>query len=92
MNGTLKEHHIKINHRKTKVLVCNKQQIYANIVLDGLMLEKVQNVDTYLGSKIPSIYKSHTNTIKQIVQSKQLFYSFKKKYLYTSNTVSLDTK
>jgi len=30
MNGTLKEYNIKVNQRKTKVMICSRQQLYAN--------------------------------------------------------------
>lgn len=49
MNDTLKK--LKINQRKTKILICNKQQIYANIVLDEILLGTIQSF-TYPGSKI----------------------------------------
>lgn len=93
MNDTLKEHYIKINQRKTKILLCNKQQFYANIVLDGMLMETVQNftyIDKYLGNKITSDWKSHTDTICRTAQAKQAYY--KKRNLFISNRVSLDTK
>jgi len=88
MNDTLKEYHMKINQRKTKVLICSKQQIYANIFLNGKMLETVQNF-IYLGSKITSDGNSNTDIISRIAQAKAAFY--KKRNLFTINTVSLDT-
>lgn len=45
---------MKINQRKTKILMCGKQQMYASTVLDGVSLEAVQNYtclgSTYLGT------------------------------------------
>lgn len=45
--NTLKKYHVKINQQKTKVLICSKHQINANIFLDGKMLETVQNLITW---------------------------------------------
>jgi len=52
------------------------------------MLETVQNF-TYLGSKITSDRKSHTQYCR-ITQAKQAY--FRKMNLFTLNTVSMDTK
>jgi len=89
MNDTLQEHHMKINQRTTKVLICNKQQIYANILLKGQMLETVQNF-IYLLSKITSDGNRNTGIISRIAQAKEV--SYKKKNFFTTNTVSLDKK
>lgn len=89
INDTLKEHYMKINQRKTKILICSKQQIYANITLDGIMLETVQSF-SYLGSKISSDGKSRTDIVCRIAQAKQAYY--KKRNLFTSNRISLDTR
>jgi len=80
---------MKINQRKTKILICSKQQIYANITLDGIPLEAVQSF-TYLGSKITSDGKSHTDIVCGIAQAKQSYY--KRRNLFTSNRISLDTR
>lgn len=71
LNDTLKEHHTKINQRKTKVLVCIEQQICANVALDGIMLEKQFTILLYLESKITIDGKSHTDTVGQrrLIQS-----------------------
>lgn len=68
-NDTLKEHHKIINKRKIKILVCSEQQIYANVALDEIMLEKQFTNLLYLESK--SDKKSHTDTVGQrrLVQS-----------------------
>jgi len=39
---SLKEHYMKINQRETKILICRKLQIYANIALYGILLETVK--------------------------------------------------
>lgn len=89
MNDTLKEDYTKINQRKTKSLICSKHQIYANIVLDEVLLETIQNF-TYLGSKTRSNRRSHTDIVCRIAQVKQVYY--KKKNIFTSNRVRLNTR
>lgn len=49
------------------VLICNKQQLYANIVLDGIFFDTDQ-IFTYLGSKITNYGKSHTDTVYRIIK------------------------
>jgi hypothetical protein len=74
VNDTLKEHYMKINQRKTKILICIKQPIYANITLDGILLETVQSI-TYPGSKSQAMGKAIR--IRRVCQ-KNLPYYFKK--------------
>lgn len=59
---------MKINQRKTKILICRKQKIYVNTVLDGIFLETDQNF-TYLGSKITSDNKTHRDTVCRLAQT-----------------------
>lgn len=51
---------MKINQWKTNVLMCRRQQIYPNIVLNCIRLETVYSI-IYFGSKISSDEKSWSN-------------------------------
>lgn len=73
INDTFKEYNMKINQWKIKILIqlfSNKQQIYPDIFLDGIMLEMVHSF-TYLESKITNDGKSHTETVSQIMRAIQ---------------------
>lgn len=50
MSHTFKEYCMKIHKWKIKILTCSKQQIYENIILDGLLLE-TQYVSQYKPNK-----------------------------------------
>lgn len=62
MNGTLNDYYMKIDQRKTN----SRQQVYPNIILDGIRLETVQNF-TYLYSKITNDGEIHTDTVCRII-------------------------
>lgn len=79
---------MKINQRKTKVLLSSKWQIYANIALVGIMLETVQNL-SHLGSKIISDRKKFSVTVCRITHAKQAYR--KRNFFYLKNSKS-DTK
>lgn len=48
---TLKEYNMKINQRKIKIPIFNKQQLYVNIALNRMLLETIQSF-TFHGSLV----------------------------------------
>jgi hypothetical protein len=80
---------MKINKSKAIILLCSKQELFSNITIEN---EK-QGTDqcfTYLGSKVRHDGKSEMDLKSRITQAKEVFN--KKKYLFTTNTVSLNTR
>jgi|UniRef100_A0A2S2QM29 hypothetical protein len=68
-----KELHMKINTKKTKVLVCSRYNIRSRIKLkDGETIEQVEDF-IYLGSTINSDGRSKKEIIKRICQGKVAF-------------------
>jgi len=59
--------------RKTKILICNEEQICSDISLVGILLKTVQSF-TCLGSKITSDGIRHTDKVCVLVQVKQAYY------------------
>lgn len=69
MNDTFKGYHIKIIKWKTKILICSKHYIDANIVLNNIKLE-IGNNFTYLESNITNDERNSTDIISRIAQAK----------------------
>lgn len=81
-NGDRLEYKLLINNSKTIILVCSKQALDSNIIINNEKLETVQ-CHTYLGSKITYDGKSKTGIQSRIVHTKQVFYkkeNFSRKY------------
>uniref|UniRef100_A0A0A9ZCW4 Uncharacterized transposon-derived protein F52C9.6 n=1 Tax=Lygus hesperus TaxID=30085 RepID=A0A0A9ZCW4_LYGHE len=80
---------MKINKRKTKILVASRKGTQADCMLGG---EKIENVDafTFLGSKITSDGKSYTEIWSRINQAKTAFN--KKHALLTSNSMTIQLR
>lgn len=86
IDKTLKqEYNMKINKPKTQILVCSKQQVNTNIIMDNIELETLKSF-TYLRSKITYNRKSTMDINCRITQVKQVFN--KKKKLFTTITIN----
>jgi len=68
MNDSCKEYGIKINKNKTKILICSKQELISNIIIENENLETVQCF-TYLRSKITHDGKSEMDIKCRIAQA-----------------------
>ena len=77
-------YHLKINKKKTKILVCSKrEEAKTNIKLGKHKLEEVKEF-SYLGSRITSDGRSKKEIVSRIAQAKRVFY--KKNFLTPENT------
>lgn len=89
MNNIFISYDMKINKKKTKVLVCSREPIFTNITIEGEKIEQV-NTFTYLGSRITSDGKNYTDITCRIGQAKAAFY--KKRKLLTCKKINLETR
>lgn len=85
------EYNMKLNKKKTKVMICTKQdnRNYRDIMVDGEAIQQVEQFP-YLGSIITKDGRSKKEIIKRIQQAKRAFIN--KKNLLTSGKLSNETK
>lgn len=90
MNSILKNYNMKINAKKTKVLVCSKTPVLgSNITLENQTVEEVVDF-CYLGTKISRDARDNKEIKNRIQLAKLAF--LKKKKLLTSNQLSIDKR
>ena len=90
MERTMARCPLKINKKKTKILVCSKRgEAKTNINLGKQKLEEVEEF-SYLGSRITNDGRSKKEIVSSIAQAKRAFY--KKKNLLTAENTSIVSK
>ena len=74
MERTMARYQLKINKKKTKILVCSKrEEARTNIKLGKQKLEEVKEF-CYLGSRITNDGRSKKEIVSRIAQAKRAFY------------------
>uniref|UniRef100_A0A8D8XSF1 Reverse transcriptase domain-containing protein n=1 Tax=Cacopsylla melanoneura TaxID=428564 RepID=A0A8D8XSF1_9HEMI len=86
MNDIFEEFKMKINMKKTEILVCSKQPEIVNIMINNTTIKQTTSFK-YLGSNITEDALS-TNDIKQRIAQAKLAFT-KKKSVLCSNNINL---
>ncbi|KAL1448654.1 hypothetical protein WDU94_014026 [Cyamophila willieti] len=89
MNEVFEKYKMKINMKKTEILVCSKEREEVNIIINN---EKIKQIDTfkYLGSNITRDARS-SNDIKQRISLAKIAFN-KKKSILCSNNIDIKIK
>ncbi|KAI5752456.1 hypothetical protein M8J77_017138 [Diaphorina citri] len=89
MNEVFEKYKMKMNMKKTEILVCSKEREEVNIYIKN---EKIKQIDTfkYLGSNITQDAKS-TSDIKQRIALAKIAFN-KKKILLCSNNIDINIR
>jgi hypothetical protein len=83
------EYNMKVNKKKTKILVCGREKVVADVRLKGERLEQVESF-TYLGSTMTWDGRSTTDIKRRIAQAKTAFMA--KRPLLCSKSIRLETR
>uniref|UniRef100_A0A8D8VXD2 Uncharacterized protein n=1 Tax=Cacopsylla melanoneura TaxID=428564 RepID=A0A8D8VXD2_9HEMI len=78
---------MKINMKKTEVLICSKEAETVNIIVNNVPIKQVKSFK-YLGSTITENAKSTMDIKQRIAQAKAAF--AKKKTLLCSNNIDIN--
>ena len=90
MERTMARYKLKINKKKTKILVCSrKEEKRTNIKLGKEKLEEVKEF-CYLGSRVTSDGRSKKEIVSRIAQAKRAFHM--KKNLLTAENTSIEVR
>uniref|UniRef100_A0A8D8VGN7 Reverse transcriptase domain-containing protein n=1 Tax=Cacopsylla melanoneura TaxID=428564 RepID=A0A8D8VGN7_9HEMI len=89
MNEVLNEYKMKINMKKTEVLVCSKEPETVNILVNNEPIKQVKHFK-YLGSTITENAKSLMDIKQRIGQAKTAF--MKNKSILCSNNIDMNVR